>query len=91
MGKGEFAVQMRQVFRNLEKVLASAGASFSDVVKFTTYLVRSQDIEGFMAVRKELFAKLYPKGDYPPNTLLVIDRLVPEEFLIEVEAIAASP
>jgi enamine deaminase RidA (YjgF/YER057c/UK114 family) len=42
-----------------------------------------------MTVRKELFPKLYPSGQYPPNTLLVVDRLVGEHFLIEVEAIAA--
>jgi len=42
-----------------------------------------------MAVRKEIFAKIYPEGQYPPNTLLMIDRLVGEQFLIEVEAIAA--
>jgi enamine deaminase RidA (YjgF/YER057c/UK114 family) len=82
---------VRQVFHNLEHVLASVGATFEQVVQFTTYLVHSQDIETFMAVRRELFAQLYPKGDYPPNTLLVIDRLVREEFLIEVEAVAALP
>ena len=42
-----------------------------------------------MTVRKELFPKLYPSGQYPPNTLLVVDRLVGEHFLIEVEGIAA--
>ena len=42
-----------------------------------------------MAVRKELYAKIYPGGQYPPNTLLMVDRLVGEQFLIEVEAIAA--
>jgi len=43
-----------------------------------------------MAVRKELFAKIYPAGKYPPNTLLIVDRLVGEQFLIEVEAIAVA-
>jgi enamine deaminase RidA (YjgF/YER057c/UK114 family) len=42
-----------------------------------------------VAARKELFARLYPEGRYPPNTLLVISRLVEPEFLIEIEAIAA--
>jgi hypothetical protein len=40
------------------------------VVKFTTFLVHSQDIETFMAVRNELYARLYPRGQYPPNTLV---------------------
>ena len=50
-----------------------------------------RDTEGFYAARKEVFDQKYPSGDYPPNTLLIIDRLVREEFLIEIEAIAALP
>jgi enamine deaminase RidA (YjgF/YER057c/UK114 family) len=89
VGKGDFAVQMRQVFDNLGRALGGEGLGFANVTKFTTYLVHSQDIEGFMAMRKELFARIYPGGQYPPNTLLMVDRLVGEQFLIEVEAIAA--
>lgn len=89
VGKGDFGVQMRQVFDNLGRALRSEGLSFTNVTKFTTFLVHSQDIEEFMTVRKELFPKLYPSGQYPPNTLLVVDRLVGEHFLIEVEGIAA--
>jgi enamine deaminase RidA (YjgF/YER057c/UK114 family) len=44
-----------------------------------------------MSARAELFPKLFPAGAYPPNTLLVIERLVRPEFLIEVEAIARLP
>ena len=88
VGKGDFAAQMRQVFDNLGRALGGEGLGFANVTKFTTYLVHSQDIEGFMAVRKELFARIYPGGQYPPNTLLMVDRLVGEQFLIEVEAIA---
>jgi enamine deaminase RidA (YjgF/YER057c/UK114 family) len=89
VGKSDFGVQMRQVFDNLGRALRSEGLSFTNVTKFTTFLVHSQDIEEFMTVRKELFPKLYPSGQYPPNTLLVVDRLVGEHFLIEVEGIAA--
>jgi enamine deaminase RidA (YjgF/YER057c/UK114 family) len=71
------------------RALLSEGLGFTNVTKFTAFLVHSQDVEGFMAVRKELFAKIYPGGQYPPNTLVMVDRLVGEQFLIEVEAIAA--
>ena len=90
VGKGDFAAQMRQVFENLKRALESEGLNFANVTKFTTYLVHSQDIEAFMAVRKELFVRIYPDGQYPPNTLLMVDRLVGEQFLIEVEAIAVA-
>ena len=44
-----------------------------------------------MAERAKLFPKMFPGGKYPPNTLLMVDRLVKPEFLIEVEAIARLP
>jgi len=90
VGKGDFAAQMRQVFENLKCALESEGLNFASVTRFTTYLVHSQDIEAFMAVRKELFARIYADGQYPPNTLLMVDRLVSEQFLIEVEATAVA-
>jgi hypothetical protein len=31
---------------------------------------------------------MFPDGKYPPNTLLIIDRLVQEQFLIEIQTIA---
>ena len=69
--------------------LSSQGASFANLVEFTTYLVHAQDIAKFMAYRTREFPKLFKGGAYPPNTLLIIDRLVREEFLIEVSAVAA--
>lgn len=90
VGKGDFSAQMRQVFSNLSAALIAADATFADVVKFTTYITRADDIPAFMATRKELFAEIYPGGGYPPNTLLVINRLVQPELLIEIEAIAVT-
>jgi enamine deaminase RidA (YjgF/YER057c/UK114 family) len=85
----EFGAQCAQVFANLGAALASQGASFASIVEFTTYLVHSQDIANFMAYRAREFPKLFSGGAYPPNTLLIVDRLVREEFLIEVSAVAA--
>jgi enamine deaminase RidA (YjgF/YER057c/UK114 family) len=77
------------VFANLGAALASQGASFANVVEFTTYLVHAQDIPKFMQYREREFPRMFARGTYPPNTLLIIDRLVREEFLIEVSAVAA--
>ena len=89
IGEGDFEVQATQVFRNIEAALRSAGASWSNVVQFTTYLVHSQDIPKFMNFRLREFPKMFPDGKYPPNTLLIVDRLVKESFLVEVQTIAA--
>jgi enamine deaminase RidA (YjgF/YER057c/UK114 family) len=89
IGKSDFKAQFRQVFSNLRDVLGGMGADYRQVIKFTTYLVHSQDIAHFMTERQALFPSLFGKEPYPPNTLLVVDRLVKEDFLIEVEAVAA--
>jgi len=88
VGKNDFDAQMRQVLDNLGAVLKGTNLTYNNIVKFTTYLVHSQDIETFMKIRAELFPKLFGGTVYPPNTLLMIDRLVKEEFLIEIEAVA---
>ena len=89
VGKDDFDAQCVQVFQNIAAALESVGAGWSNVVQFTTYLVHSQDIARFMAWRLREFPKMFPDGKYPPNTLLVIDRLVQEQFLVEVQTIAA--
>jgi len=85
----DFDTQCSGAFRQIETALKSAGAGWKHVAQFTTYLVHSQDIPKFMAWRLREFPKLFPDGKYPPNTLLIIDRLVGEQYLIEVQTVAA--
>src|SRR3954466_8608381 len=89
VGVDDFDGQCAQTFANIEAVLKSAGAGWGNVVEFTTYLVHSQDIAKFMAFRLREFPKMFPDAKYPPNTLLMVDRLVKEAFLVEVQTIAA--
>ena len=89
VGAGDFDAQCVQVFANIEQALASQGANWGHVVQFTTYLVHSQDIPRLMAYRLREFPRMFPNGAYPPNTLLMVDRLVQEPFLVEVQVVAA--
>jgi len=84
-----FEAQCSAVFAQIEKALQSAGAGWGSVLQFTTYLVHSQDIPRFMQWRLREFPRMFPGGHFPPNTLLVIDRLVQEQYLIEVQTVAA--
>jgi enamine deaminase RidA (YjgF/YER057c/UK114 family) len=84
-----FEGQCAAVYTQIEQALKSAGAGWKNVVQFTTFLVHSQDIARFYRWRESNYPKMFPDGKYPPNTLLVIDRLVQEQFLIEVQTIAA--
>jgi len=51
--------------------------------------VHSQDIPKFAQCLAREFPCLLAGGACPPNTLLIVDRLVREEFLVEVAAVAA--
>jgi enamine deaminase RidA (YjgF/YER057c/UK114 family) len=84
-----FDEQCSGVFAQISEALKSAGAGWQNVAQFTTYLVHSQDIPKFMQWRLREFPRMFPDGRYPPNTLLVVDRLVQEHFLVEVQAVAA--
>jgi enamine deaminase RidA (YjgF/YER057c/UK114 family) len=89
VGADDFDAQCVQVFANIGAALASVGGGWRNVVQFTTYLVHSQDVPKFMAYRKREFPRLFPGGAYPPNTLVMVDRLVQEPFLVEVQTVAA--
>jgi enamine deaminase RidA (YjgF/YER057c/UK114 family) len=85
----DFEAQCAIVFANIGAALASQGASFANVVSFTSYLVHSQDIPKFARYRAREFPRLFGGGGYPTNTLLIVDRLVREDLLVEVTAVAA--
>ena len=90
LASGEsFEAQCAAVYGQIEKALQSAGGGWANVVQFTTYLVHSQDIAKFYRWREREYPRMFPDGRYPPNTLLIIDRLVQEQFLIEIQTVAA--
>lgn len=89
VGAGDLSAQTDQVFANLAATLRSAGFDFQDVVKMTTFLVRSEDVALFREIRTRHYLEHFPSGAYPTSTLVVVQRLAKEEFLLEIEAVAA--
>ena len=74
-------------FQNLEKQLQNCNATFKDVVKMNTYVVNfnpEADLPIFRKVRKQFLGN----EDYPASTLVGIQSLGKNEWLIEIEAIA---
>jgi 2-iminobutanoate/2-iminopropanoate deaminase len=90
VGEGDIAAQTRQAYENVGLALASARATWSDVVKMATFLVSEDLIDGFFSAREQAFAALFSSGTYPPNTLLIVRRLVRPELLVEIEATAVT-
>jgi enamine deaminase RidA (YjgF/YER057c/UK114 family) len=86
---GDFEEQCTQAFANVGAALESAGAGWDDVIQTMTFLTRREDRQPLREWRTTAFASLFRDGDYPPNTLLVVDALATDDLLIEVQAIAA--
>lgn len=83
VGEGDMQAQVRQVLENMQTVLASQGADFSNIVKITIY---TTDIDAYRQtgdIREE-----YWQGIAPASTLVQIERLARPVFLVEIEATA---
>jgi enamine deaminase RidA (YjgF/YER057c/UK114 family) len=89
VGVGDLETQIGQVFSNLDATLRSAGFGFRDVVKMTTFLVRAEDVPVFREIRDPYYRRHFPSGIYPTSTLVAVQRLANEAFLLEIEAVAA--
>ena len=87
-GDGSLTAQTWQAFQNIATALKAAGLAMQDIFKTTTFLVGADNIAEFMAARTAAFGEFFADGKFPPNTLLVVARLVEERFAIEVEASA---
>lgn len=83
VGPGDAEAQTRQVLENIKALLEAGGATMDDVVKIGVFLVDINDVPKVAAVRKEYF-----KPEYPASTLVQVSRLIREELLVEIEAIA---
>lgn len=85
VGADDLAVQARQVFANLGRALAGAGARPDQVTKLTIYVVgyRRDHLAVIDKARAELFG-----AHKPADTLVGVQALARPGFLVEVEAIA---
>ena len=87
VGPGDPAAQAQQVFDNLGRCLAAAGATFDDVVKLTFFVT---DVGILPAVREARDAVI-DTGKSPASTAVQVASLVRPELLLEVEAYAVLP
>jgi enamine deaminase RidA (YjgF/YER057c/UK114 family) len=84
---GDFRAQAVQCFENLKAALASAGASFKDVVKITNFFVDMKHLPIFFEVRDKYVNTKAP----PASTAIEISKLARDGALFEIEAIAVLP
>jgi reactive intermediate/imine deaminase len=82
----DVVLQTELVFENLKKVLNTAGADFSDVLKVTVYLTDVGDRTKINPVRQKYFGSARPA-----STLIGINELAVPGMKIEIEAVVGLP
>ena len=82
---GDVSAQTEQVMRNIEALLAAAGAGFGHVVRTTVFLT---DLNDF-AVMNEVYLR-YVVAPPPARTTVQVSRL-PRDVRVEIDAIAILP
>jgi enamine deaminase RidA (YjgF/YER057c/UK114 family) len=87
VGEGDWEAQTRTVMRNIAAALEAGGATWSDVVKLTIFVVDTSALPTIRAVRDEFVNLQRP----PTSSLVQVAGLVRPEALIEIEAVAAVP
>lgn len=78
---GGIKTQARQAFENVGIILDEIDRGFNHIVKVTSYLVDiRENYDGFKSVYDDLF-----EGRPPCHTLLGVENLGSEAFLVELE------
>ena len=83
VGKGDMRVQTKQILENMKIILEEAEASFDQIVKVTVYVTDLKYFKEIHEVRAQYFKK-----DFPASTLVQVSRLVNEDCMIEIDAVA---
>ncbi|MGF1428082.1 RidA family protein [Kitasatospora sp. LaBMicrA B282] len=87
VGPGDPEAQARQVFENVRRCLAEAGATFADVIKLTFFATDVAQLPALRAARDAVIDTARP----PASSAFVVAALIRPEFLVEVDALAVVP
>ena len=77
--------QTKQIFKNIEKILAIEGAGFKDILKIGAFLQTLDDFKGMNEVFQEFFSV------EPPARTTITVKEFPPGVLIEIDVIALKP
>ncbi len=81
--KGNLRLQTEQVYEQIGKMLAKAGANFSDIVKMNIYIVNYKPED--LPVIREVRAKYLNQKQPPASTLVGVQALFHPDILIEID------
>lgn len=86
VGTGDAAAQTEQAMKNVEMLLAEAGAKLDHICKITVYLTDVRHREDVYRVIGR-----WLKGVFPVSTGVIIDGLARPEWVMEIDVTAVIP
>lgn len=90
VGPGDIAIQARQIFTNMRRVLALAGRDLTSIIRLTNYLTTPMDdmehTRRYWAVRQEFLG-----NHKPASTGVRVASLMMPDMVIEIDAVAYAP
>lgn len=86
VGIDDLATQTRQVFENIKSALETSELKFNDVVKLTFFLT---DISQ-MAIVRNIRDQYIDTNNPPASSAVEVRKLINDNLLIEIEAIAVA-
>jgi 2-iminobutanoate/2-iminopropanoate deaminase len=84
VGENDIGTQTEFIFKQIETILKSEGATLGDVVKASIYITNMNHYSQVAAVRNRYFVV-----DPPATTFVEVSKLAREGLLIEIEVQAA--
>ena len=88
VGANDFRAQANQVFENLRTALRAVGTDFGNLVKINTFVLDMSQLPVLREVRDKHFAGVTQR---PASTLVQVQKLAQDQFLLEIEAVAVIP
>lgn len=83
VGKDNEYEQTKFIIKKIETALVDAGASLMDVVRTRIYVKNISNWEAVAKAHREIFYDIKPA-----STMVEVNRLISDDFLVEIEATA---
>jgi enamine deaminase RidA (YjgF/YER057c/UK114 family) len=81
MHRGDTGAQARVCLSRVEDAIVALGGSLGDIVQTVVYLAPGASWEDAAAAHRDVLAAVRPA-----NTMLYVDGLIGDEFLVEIQA-----
>lgn len=87
VGAGDVRAQAEHILGVIADIVGETGGSMADVVRLTVYLRDARQMREVAQAR----ARFFPEQPFPASTMVEVSRLMSDEQLVEIEAVAALP